>query len=776
MNHTPWQSTYFRRIFKTLLLATSAILLAAMAILYASFYHTSQNYLNDVNQRFMETIDASQKYQSIRSYQNVLNAYTSSSGTLLMRPLQSEPVDQLQAMREIDYFLSQDPCIHSVYFYNRYTGYVYMFGTNLLFSTLDDFFDTEAVQVLREGTAVFKEGIPRTIPTSRYSSSTSRVSTLYLPYSNGNVIVINLSMEQLFGALTNDSTVYLNAPVSYYIFTNEMDFAFSHLAHPQLQNTPPDQIAGLLQKHTTTENISLSVDGAVYQTCVFNSEDSPYQLVAMLKKNDVYSNFSIYMILFILTSAICFVALLVINLKISVHLYHPIGNIAQMLHEDTPPSAADPGSTTDEVAYIQHSIARTATQLEALFDYRAKHLSTNHSEFLKQQLLYNQYTNEAFWEQCAKQDLPCRPGDHFVLLFAHWHQSSLQTTPQDEQRMLCYALSNVLHELLDQKLTVIDIPFDQNGCAFLCSFSQKLSFDAPPSVLQRIQETFWQYFKVQLSFFVSEVLEQPTHFYGSMRKLQEMARYQYFYDESVIWNATDFDIESQDTNLPALPDNASLENALRASDTSAVQLIQPYFESLQNHTPESVQAWINMLASRLITVFKKIQATQPGFPAIDYHDFFTAVAGAAKLSQSKSIVENQLQQVADFLASANAETNNMLAEKILHYLEENFQNYNLSSKSIAQEHHVSVPYLNRLFKQKTGQSVATYIKQLRLSHAQQMLVESNLSVENIARKVGFENTKYFYTLFKNEFGMSPSNYRISHSILDQSENNPPTEI
>lgn len=120
----------------------------------------------------------------------------------------------------------------------------------------------------------------------------------------------------------------------------------------------------------------------------------------------------------------------------------------------------------------------------------------------------------------------------------------------------------------------------------------------------------------------------------------------------------------------------------------------------------------------------------------------------------------------EYMSSSESETANLLADEVVRYLKQNYADYNLSSKSIAQEHHISVPYLNRLFKQKTGKTIALYLKQLRLESARRMLTDTNLSVEAIARRVGFENTKYFYTLFKNEFGVSPSNYRISRSIID----------
>ena len=166
---------------------------------------------------------------------------------------------------------------------------------------------------------------------------------------------------------------------------------------------------------------------------------------------------------------------------------------------------------------------------------------------------------------------------------------------------------------------------------------------------------------------------------------------------------------------------------------------------------------------------KKMQENQPTFPSIDYHDFFSTVTTARSLYSVREAVQAPLEQIMEYMSSSDSETANLLADEVVRYLNQNYADYNLSSKSIAQEHHISVPYLNRLFKQKTGKTIALYLKQIRLESARRMLTDTNLSVETIARRVGFENTKYFYTLFKNEFGVSPSNYRISRSIIDSPE-------
>lgn len=59
----------------------------------------------------------------------------------------------------------------------------------------------------------------------------------------------------------------------------------------------------------------------------------------------------------------------------------------------------------------------------------------------------------------------------------------------------------------------------------------------------------------------------------------------------------------------------------------------------------------------------------------------------------------------------------------------------------------------------TGKSPIEFIRLLRLKRATQYLAESQLTIAEIAYKLGFNNPKYFSKYFKEEFGILPSEYQ-----------------
>lgn len=85
----------------------------------------------------------------------------------------------------------------------------------------------------------------------------------------------------------------------------------------------------------------------------------------------------------------------------------------------------------------------------------------------------------------------------------------------------------------------------------------------------------------------------------------------------------------------------------------------------------------------------------------------------------------------------------------------------LNFSNLANQLNMSQRTLNRRFKRATGVSPGRYLQQLRLEHARELLRDSNLSVTEIAAKVGYQDVGYFSTLFRAQMALSPTAYRKS---------------
>ncbi|GAB2046124.1 hypothetical protein AGATL06_26230 [Agathobaculum sp. TL06] len=101
------------------------------------------------------------------------------------------------------------------------------------------------------------------------------------------------------------------------------------------------------------------------------------------------------------------------------------------------------------------------------------------------------------------------------------------------------------------------------------------------------------------------------------------------------------------------------------------------------------------------------------------------------------------------------------------YLQANFQDPKLTLEMVAKQVNVSTNYFSLLFKQVMGQSFVSYLTELRLQYAKQLLLSSDYRSYEISYRCGYENATYFSTIFKKYFGVSPKEYRRKYREEEQ---------
>lgn len=98
---------------------------------------------------------------------------------------------------------------------------------------------------------------------------------------------------------------------------------------------------------------------------------------------------------------------------------------------------------------------------------------------------------------------------------------------------------------------------------------------------------------------------------------------------------------------------------------------------------------------------------------------------------------------------------------ILRYIEENYRNANLSH--LSEELNQPIYYLSKLVKASTGQTYKELLQLKRLNQAAFLLTTTQLPITDIITAVGYDNTSYFHRVFKKRYGITPKEYRHSHT-------------
>ena len=108
------------------------------------------------------------------------------------------------------------------------------------------------------------------------------------------------------------------------------------------------------------------------------------------------------------------------------------------------------------------------------------------------------------------------------------------------------------------------------------------------------------------------------------------------------------------------------------------------------------------------------------------------------------------------LGNADACTDARMIE-IMNYVQANYIDITLDD--LAEKFFLSKPYLSKYIKEKSGMTFGDLVKKIRMKKAKALLKISNMTVENIAMSVGYQNVEHFNRLFKKAYDMTPMQFR-----------------
>lgn len=118
---------------------------------------------------------------------------------------------------------------------------------------------------------------------------------------------------------------------------------------------------------------------------------------------------------------------------------------------------------------------------------------------------------------------------------------------------------------------------------------------------------------------------------------------------------------------------------------------------------------------------------------------------------------NRLLQKVQALNEGGLETK-QLVEAIKSYISENIY-YDLSRETIAEQLKYHPDHLSRVFKKATGETLINYIQNEKIKTAIYLFKETNLSVSQVADRLGYTNFSYFSQLFKQKTGYTVREYK-----------------
>lgn len=259
-----------------------------------------------------------------------------------------------------------------------------------------------------------------------------------------------------------------------------------------------------------------------------------------------------------------------------------------------------------------------------------------------------------------------------------------------------------------------------------------------------------------MSVIVSEPVDDAAGMMAQFDRMIECSRTR-FYQQDRVLDLRESRFSFRPLNKEAVSFHADLLDAVSAHDFAAVRTIQKQMLSyMEEHQidPQDVKAYCSF-------VLHNVEGRELSFgirKSFPYEDASKLIALCETMGALEQILDEIWDEVETWLSEkANSQYRRDVTEWI-EYIHRNIHR-KLTLQEVADHFDVSASYASRLFKQETGKNIIYYINETKMKEALPLLDKSELSIHEIAARVGVEDPFYFNRLFRRFYGMVPREYR-----------------
>lgn len=138
--------------------------------------------------------------------------------------------------------------------------------------------------------------------------------------------------------------------------------------------------------------------------------------------------------------------------------------------------------------------------------------------------------------------------------------------------------------------------------------------------------------------------------------------------------------------------------------------------------------------------------------------FAFEIENANQVETLLQLEDRMIEEYCDLVISNSLGEYTYITQQVIEYIH-SFYNKPINKEDLAAKLSTHPSHLSRKFKEETKMTLTAYQQMLRINQAKHLLKTENLSVEELAWTIGYEDPSYFARVFKKETGRTPTQYR-----------------
>ncbi len=458
-------------------------------------------------------------------------------------------------------------------------------------------------------------------------------------------------------------------------------------------------------------------------------------------------------------------------LFVSKRLYNPIEKLLRQIGTADSPNVEPQGSIRqDEISYMSEVFRQTFHKIDLLEQEQDRKKTTLKQYHLRRLITEShQIPLPEAQSLITEHVLRINAEGRFVLCLAsiYRYKEMQKTTTEKEWKLFQFAVTNIAGEMMSEVFPNEIVDMKNNHLIMLIEVGG--SPDSGTRLLgqlQKIQETIKAFYKLSLSFTLSENTDGIRSFSDQYAYILKLAQYRLVFDrEAIILPSMVQMNENAEFQFPTEMEKR-LSEAIRANDESQFkETVNRLLEMISKLSYDNIVHSLVHLVSVINQTVNDMNANRVNPIRVGLNSIYQEILEKETLADVLDMLTDLFHAISQETREGHDSRNQSIIDAIKEIIEDDYTEINMSLQSVASMMHMSPTYLGRMFKKSESISVAEYINEVRLRRAVELLENKSNSVNEIWEKVGFANRSYFFKLFKSKYGTTPREYRLKKSMF-----------
>lgn len=225
--------------------------------------------------------------------------------------------------------------------------------------------------------------------------------------------------------------------------------------------------------------------------------------------------------------------------------------------------------------------------------------------------------------------------------------------------------------------------------------------------------------------------------------------------------SADIDLNSIDINMIS---QKTILHFLKNGTLSEIDVFtDEYFASMGKEAVESLMLRQYVLVEAMLSaaVFMKDMSTEGGTGGELPKELSNPMEYVSSAEDAKDYIRRLLTSMLEYRNKISDMKYTETIEKAKAYIQDNYQNDDMSLQTVASFVNVSTNHFSAIFRRETGDTFIDYLTSVRMENAKTLLVCTAMKTSDVGFEVGYRDPHYFSYIFKKTVGMSPKEYRKS---------------